>query len=82
MVVELNRAFLRVSIAALARALYTIDFSQYLEVSPARIQELLVEYSFPTSRSNIFNVDTMAIVFRDREFRSIFTKLYVGSATF
>ena len=41
----LNRAFLRASIGALARALYIVDFSQYLECGPAEIKELLEEHS-------------------------------------
>jgi hypothetical protein len=81
MIVSLNQVFLRQILSALARAIYTIDFSQYLECSPNNISEILEEESKLGTRSIKFNIDKMDEVFQDVNFRHIF-KLYIGNSSF
>ena len=81
MVISLNRVFLRKSISILARAIYTIDFSEYLECSPSRIKEILDEHVGSTTRTISFDIELMSEVFRDNNFRLIFQQL-VGNCSF
>ena len=81
MVISLNPVFLRKSISVLAHALYTIDFSEYLECSPLKIKELLEEDVGSTTRTISFDIEIMSEMFRDNNFRVIF-KQFVGNCSF
>ena len=82
MVIAFNNALLRVCVTAIGRALYVIDFDDKLQCCPSRINDLLREGTYGSSRANDFNISNMELLFRDVNFRHIFTKYYVGSASF
>ena len=77
MIIAFNNTLLRVCVSALARALYQIDFNSKLECCPSRISELLSKQVGGTTRSNVFDIPTMELLFRDQNFRFIFKKYYV-----
>ena len=82
MSIAFNNTLLRVSVSALARALYQLDLDSELECCPSKISQLLSEQSNGITRSNIFDIPTMELLFRDSVFKYIFKKFYVINCTF
>lgn len=82
MVVAFNNALLRGLVSSLGRALYLIDFEDKKECCPSKINELLSEVSGGSTRSNVFDIPNMELLFRDSNFKHIFTKNYVGNSNF
>jgi hypothetical protein len=82
MVIAFNIVKLRICLTALARALYQIDFDSKLECCLLILCELLSELVGGTTRSNVFDIPTMELLFRDQNFRFIFQKYYVINCSF
>ena len=82
MVIAFNIVKLRICLTALSRALYQIDFDSKLECCLLILCELLSEQVGGTTRSNVFDIPTMELLFRDQNFRFIFQKYYVINCSF
>ena len=82
MVIAFNNALLRVCVSVLARALYLIDLESELECCPSKLSKLLSEKINGSTRSNIFDIPTMELLFSDANFKYILTKYYVINCSF